>query len=155
MDDSTRSDAIYRFRNGSNCAQAVLSAYFLVLGYDESLAHRMGAGLGGGIGRKQYICGAVNAGAIVLSLVHGNQDRANTVQKETATAIVREFIEEFENEFHTSQCRELVGLDTSTPEGRQQAAAAGISESVCVPCITRVCELVDKKVSIRSNGSIM
>ncbi len=141
------SESLQRFRNGSNCAQAVLATYFRVLGYDENLAHRLGTGLGGGIGRKQYVCGAVNAGAMVLSLVYGNNDSQDKERKEATSLLVRDYMEAFEAEFHTSQCRDLLGLDTSTPEGRQQAADAGLSETVCVACISRVCELVDVHIS--------
>ena len=80
MLSTTQTESLNRFRTGSNCAQAVLSTYFRALGYDENLAHRMSTGLGSGVGRKQYICGAVNAGAIVLSTVYGNEDRANAAQ---------------------------------------------------------------------------
>jgi C_GCAxxG_C_C family probable redox protein len=139
-------ESLQRFRDGSNCAQAVLATYFRVLGYDENLAHRLGAGLGGGIGRKQYVCGAVNAGAMVISLVFGNEDCLDKEHKEATSLLVKEFMEAFEKEFHTSQCRDLLGMDTSTPEGRQKAADAGLYETVCVACITRVCELVDKRV---------
>ncbi len=148
MTSATLSDSLQRFRDGSNCAQAVLATYFRLLGYDESLAHRMGAGLGGGIGRKQYVCGAVNAGAMVLSLIYGNADPKDTERKEATSLLVREYMEAFEREFRTSQCRDLLGMDTSTPEGRKQAAAAGLFDTVCVACITRVCELVDKHVPV-------
>ena len=65
----------------------------------------MGTGLGGGIGRKQYICGAVNAGAIVLSIMYGNEMASQTGKRDKAYQEVREYIIAFEKEFKSSQCR--------------------------------------------------
>ena len=146
MENTNLSEALFRFRNGSNCAQAVLSTYFKALDLDEALAHRMGAGLGGGVGRKQYVCGAVNAGAIVLSAVHGNADRSDVAQKEATTLRVRKYVDEFEEEFGTSQCRGLLGMDTSTPEGRKTASEAGLFDTVCVDCIKKVCLLLEEEI---------
>ncbi|HTX19374.1 MAG TPA: C-GCAxxG-C-C family protein [Bacteroidota bacterium] len=147
----TQSEAQNRFRTGSNCAQAVLSTYFQALGYDENLAHRIGAGLGSGIGRKQYVCGAVSAGAIVLSGVFGNEDRTNTAQKDAATERVRGFVDRFEEEFHTSQCRDLIKMDISTADGRRQAREAGAFQTVCLSCIAKVCALLDKEIESSAN----
>lgn len=147
MENANLSEALFRFRNGSNCAQAVLSTYFQALGLDEALAHRIGAGLGGGVGRKQYICGAVNAGAIVLSAIHGNADRSDVAQKEATTLRVRQHVDEFEKDFGTSQCRTLLGIDTSTPEGRKSASEAGLFDTVCVDCIKKVCSLLENEIS--------
>lgn len=63
------------FRCGLNCGECVLKA-FLDLGLTNyppetvALASGMGAGMGG-TGR---VCGAVNAGMLVLSAMHGRQD---------------------------------------------------------------------------------
>jgi C_GCAxxG_C_C family probable redox protein len=152
MDSSNLLETLFRLRNGSNCAQAILSIYFCSLGYYQGLAHRIGAGLAGGLGRKQYICGAVNAGAIVLSAAYGNEDRTNTVRKDETMATVRAYIEEFEKEFRSSQCRELLGVDTNTPEGRRVAAEARLSETICLACITKVCALLDYSIGSRTHA---
>jgi C_GCAxxG_C_C family probable redox protein len=143
VENRNLSEALMRFRSGSNCAQSVLSVYFGVLGFDESLGYRMGAGLGGGVGRKQYLCGAVNAGAIILSARFGNADRSNAAQKESTVQCVREFVNEFEKEFNTSQCRQILGADISSPDGRKKTAEAGLFDTLCVECITKVCTLLE------------
>ncbi len=148
MHDSTVSDCVFRFKNGSNCAQAVLTTYFSRLGLDENLAHRMGAGLGTGIGRMQYVCGAVNAGALVLSAVYGNKTPEDSAGKEFALRKVSDFINDFEREFRSSQCRELTGMDLSTPDGRDRAKAAGVFDTICVSCLEKVCSHLDADLKI-------
>ena len=75
---------LLKFKSGSNCAQSVLSTYLPTVGIPEPIAHKMGAGLGSGVGRKQYICGALNAGAIVLSAQMGNEKADDAVRKDMA-----------------------------------------------------------------------
>ena len=47
------------FETGCNCAQAVLCAYPELL--PRETAMKLGASLGGGIGRLREVCGAVSA----------------------------------------------------------------------------------------------
>jgi C_GCAxxG_C_C family probable redox protein len=139
-------EALKRFQSGSNCAQSVLSVYLPAVGIPEPIAHKIGAGLGGGVGRKQYLCGALNAGAIVLSAKLGNESGDDTAGQEAASARVREFVNQFEATFKSSQCRDLLGIDISTPEGRQKAAESGVHRSVCDECLRHVCAMLDGEI---------
>jgi C_GCAxxG_C_C family probable redox protein len=134
---------IDRFKNGSNCAQAVLSTYALAMDCDRNFAHRLGAGLGGGVGRKQYLCGAVAAGAMVLSARYGNNEPSNQQAKELALAKVRGLVDTFEEAIGSSQCLEIIQTDISTPEGRKQASENGIFETLCTDCLKKVCTFLD------------
>ncbi|NTV45766.1 MAG: C_GCAxxG_C_C family protein [Chlorobiales bacterium] len=146
MQASRVSLCIDRFRNGSNCAQSVLSAYADVLGCDEKAAHRMGTGLGAGIGRKQYVCGAVNGGALVLSALYGNEGKDDMQNKEIAMQKVRQYMMDVENEFSTCQCGDIIGVDISTSEGRQHAHETGLFGTVCVSVIKKVCALLEEEL---------
>jgi len=44
-------EAVSSFRQGSNCAQAILATYGTSCGIDRQLALRLAMGLGGGMGR--------------------------------------------------------------------------------------------------------
>jgi len=52
-----RNKALALFDNGYNCAQAILVAFADSGGIEEETAFRIAAGLGGGVGRTQNLCG--------------------------------------------------------------------------------------------------
>lgn len=55
------------FETGCNCAQAVLCAYPELL--PRETAMKLGASLGGGIGRLREVCGAVSAIVLLAGLL--------------------------------------------------------------------------------------
>jgi C_GCAxxG_C_C family probable redox protein len=138
--------ALAYFKAGSNCSQAVLSTYFPLLNLDAKLGHKMGTGLGAGLGRKQYICGAVNAGAIIISLLFGNEESDQQDIKEETYKEVSAYINKFEAEFKSSQCREILGMEIATKSGRKKAMEMNLFATTCVACIRNVCEIVDEKL---------
>ncbi len=144
-------ETLLKFKSGSNCAQSVLSTYLPTLGIPEPIAHKMGAGLGSGVGRKQYICGALNAGAIVLSTQTGNEKGADVVRKDLALERVRQLITGFEKKFKSSQCIDIIGIDISTAEGRKRALDAGVFRDICLPCIEEVCMQLEEELNPGKN----
>jgi C_GCAxxG_C_C family probable redox protein len=146
MNKTQIDEAILKFKSGSNCAQSVLSTYLPTLGIPESIAHKMGTGLGSGVGRKQYICGALNAGAIVLSTQMGNEKGDDVVRKDLTLERVRQLITKFEERFKSSQCIDIIGIDISTAEGRKKALDAGVFRDICLSCIEEVCTQLEEEL---------
>jgi C_GCAxxG_C_C family probable redox protein len=138
--------ALALFKNGSSCSQSVLSTYFPLLGLDARLGHKLGTGLGAGVGRKQYVCGAVNAGAIVLSYLYGGETSDQQDKKEATYKEVGDYINKFEAAFKSSQCMEILGMDISTPGGRKKAHENKLFDTICVSCIRKVCKLLDEAI---------
>ncbi len=62
------------FRDGYNCAQAVLMAFADVTGLEPDTAARLASSFGGGLGRMREVCGAVSGASMVLGLVKGYAD---------------------------------------------------------------------------------
>ena len=148
MNKARIDQAVSKFKSGSNCAQSVLSTYLPTLGIPEPIAHKMGAGLGSGVGRKQYICGALNAGAIVLSTQIGNEKRDDAVRKDLAYERVRHFINRFEEKFKSSQCIDIIGMDISTNEGRKKALEAGVFRDICATCVEQVSRQLEEELNV-------
>ncbi len=148
MDHRGKAEAL--FASGSSCAQAVFAAFAPDFGIDEGSAHRIAAGLGGGFGRKQYLCGAVSGAALVLGLAFGNSEGADGAAKEATYARVHAFISEIEAERGASDCRTLLeGNDTATPAGREAVKQAGLSAKVCRPLVAHVAEKLDSILGAR------
>lgn len=71
MDKNERiSKALELRKQGYSCSQCVLMSCADIAGIDESMAARIGAGLGGGVATGE-ICGVANALAIAAGLKEG------------------------------------------------------------------------------------
>ena len=54
--------AVDNFMQGYGCCQSVVAAFADLYGLDDTMAKRIAAGFGGGVGRMRMMCGAVSAG---------------------------------------------------------------------------------------------
>ena len=124
IDRATRADEL--FRQGYNCAQAVLGAFSDITGFDLDASARMASSFGGGLGRLREVCGAVSAAALVLGIVKGYDSPTDRDAKKRHYALVREFAEKFKAKESTIICRELLTLaglaveEGNDPEQRKE-----------------------------------
>lgn len=81
------------FQENANCAQALLLAFATDEGLTTEQCLRLGAGLGGGIGHKQHVCGAINAGAMIIGLRFGNSTQNDIDAKPKAITLVDEYMD--------------------------------------------------------------
>lgn len=115
-------DALTHFENdGYNCSQSILSTYGVQFGLDQDLALKMASGFGGGMGRLGNTCGAVTGSIMVLGLKYRNRNANDIESKEKTYELVKTFIEEFITKNGSIICRELIGSDLITIEGREKA----------------------------------
>ena len=118
---SHRSIAIEYFKQGFNCAQAVVMAFADVTGVDAKQSARLASSFGGGLGRMREVCGAVSGMAFVLGALYGYDDPKATGASATHYARVQEVAGAFKTENGSIICRELLGEKapvTATPEPR-------------------------------------
>jgi len=113
------------FREGYNCAQAVLISFGDVTGLDEDTAARLASSFGGGLARMREVCGAVSGAAMVLGLVKGYADPTDHSSKKAHYHLVQEFARRFREQNGSIICRELLtGTDHvrgNDPETRTDA----------------------------------
>jgi len=134
-------DAVARFGRGLSCSQAVLAAYAEPLGLDTATAIRVSAGFGGGVGRMAGTCGAVSGVVMVLGLVYGGPDSAS---KERTYERTREFVRRFRERHGSLDCRDLLGCDISTPEGREQSRAQNLHNTRCTAFVRAAAEILEE-----------
>ncbi|MGE4527832.1 MAG: C-GCAxxG-C-C family protein [Rhodospirillaceae bacterium] len=135
-------DALAAFNGGYNCAQAAVAAFCAEHGLDEDLAMRLACGFGGGMGRKQEVCGAVSGAILALGLVHGRGTDGDKARAQATYDKVYALITAFEARHGSCRCRDLLqGLDTSTPEGARAVKERGLRDSVCTQCVRSAVEL--------------
>jgi C_GCAxxG_C_C family probable redox protein len=108
-----------------NCAQTVFSLFAEeTVGIDETTALKISSTFGGGMACGAT-CGAVTGALMVIGMKHGHFHIRPRCKSKTKT-LVRQFNEHFKEQHGALTCKELLGYDTSTPEGADAAHAAGV-----------------------------
>jgi len=131
-------------KSGSSCSQAVFTAFASDLGLDEGIAHRLSGGLGGGMGRLGYSCGAISGGVLALSMIYGSENGADQDAKMKTYEEVCKLFSAMESSHGSSQCRVLLeGADLWNPEDRLAMKAKGLSDKVCNALIADVVRYVE------------
>jgi C_GCAxxG_C_C family probable redox protein len=134
--------AVDKFVEGYNCAQSVVFAFHDECGLGEDEALRISGGFGGGMGRKQEVCGAVTGGIMILGLRRERAVRGSPVTEDLHRA-TREFMEGFAARHGSYLCRDLLsGHDLSTAEGYRRVMEAGLFAKVCKECVRSAAELL-------------
>lgn len=94
---------------------------------------------GGGMGRQGYVCGAAVGGLMVLGLRYGFTEPQ---EKLRSYEIASEFLKRFGADNGAINCRDLLGVDISTPQAAQRAKEDGIFSRVCPIAIQHAVEIV-------------
>lgn len=134
--------ALETFHNNFNCAQSVFSAFSEDYDLPRELALKISSGLGGGV-RCGEVCGAATGAVLVIGLscghyVQGDLDSKEYVGKETS-----EFMKRFKEKGGSCICRELLGIDISTPENRTKAKEMGLFNTVCNELLKNSVEILE------------
>jgi C_GCAxxG_C_C family probable redox protein len=82
--------------------------------------------------RRAELCGAVAGALMVIGLAHGRTKADDEAAKELTYDLSDEFIAEFAARKGSTICRELLGVDISTPEGLAEAKARNVDSEICV-----------------------
>ena len=114
------------FRQGFNCSQSVFAACADLYGIkDKTLALRLSASFGGGIGRMRQTCGAACGMFMLAGLENGSAVEGDTEGKKRNYALVQELANQFKAENSSLICSELLGIapkpQEPTPEARTEA----------------------------------
>ena len=112
--------AKHYFEQKFHCSQAVLVAFAEELGLSEEQALKLGACFGGGM-CKGEVCGACTGALMVLGLKYGQADVADLESRKKTNDITVEFLDLFKKENGSYICKELLGCDLSTAQGKQYA----------------------------------
>ena len=129
-----------------NCAQAVFSTYAAELGLERDQALKVASAFGGGMGRMGGTCGAITGAYMAISLKYGMVDPADQAAKEKTYAVVQAFAQQFKERFGGLDCRDLLGVDLSTPEGFAFAREQGLFTQRCALFIEAATEILDERL---------
>ena len=101
------------------------------LGIENEIIPRIATAFGGGIAGRGDVCGAVVGSVMAIGLRYGREEPWQSRDK--AYALTQEFCQRFQEEMGHLCCRELTGMDLSTPEGVQAYWNSDVPLRVCLP----------------------
>lgn len=109
--ESRAQRAVELFKQGYNCSQAVFTSCADLYGItDESLALRLSASFGGGMGRMRLVCGAASGMFMLAGLHNGSATPHDNEGKMANYAFVQQLAGEFKGQYGSLICAELLGL---------------------------------------------
>jgi C_GCAxxG_C_C family probable redox protein len=100
-------------------------------GLDKQTALKISCPFGGGMALMGNTCGAVTGALMVISLKHGKARQGDDDAKVKTYALTREFVKRFKAKHGTITCRELLGCDIGTEEGKRFFDEHKYEEKLC------------------------
>ena len=110
----------------------------------EETALKIACGLGGGMGRKEEVCGAVTGGILVLGMRHGRGSKDDRSAMQLTYLKTRELMDQFAKKHGTFICRKLLnGCELTTEEGQKYFKENDLLKKICTPCVQTVVEILE------------
>ena len=121
----------------------MLQAYY---GLEDDSLWQLATGLGAGISRRGFTCGALTGAVLACGLATAQQ-RGSTKEdrrglREETYSRAQELTRRFEARFGTVECRAMTGCDFLTPEGQADFRKNRGMELVCRPSVRLAVETV-------------
>jgi len=135
--------AVETFRGGINCTQAILSAWGSRHGLDRDTAMKIGGAFGSGMNMGET-CGAVTGALMVIGLRHARVSSAGFLSRDRTEKETLEFIERFKMRNGTVSCKELLGCDLGTPQGRATAKRDKSFKTRCPKFVRDAAEILEE-----------
>lgn len=102
--------AVDNFMAGYGCCQSVVAAFSDLYGLDETLAKRIAAGFGGGVGRMRMMCGAVSGIVMLVGLDCGQTEGNDLEGKSACYKVVQDLLAKSKEENGSLICAEILGI---------------------------------------------
>ena len=108
--DARVARAVDNFMAGYGCAQSVVTAFADLYDLDETMAKRIAAGFGGGVGRMRMMCGAVSAIVMLVGLDCGQTEGNDREGKSACYKVVQELLAKSKAQNGSLICAEILGI---------------------------------------------
>jgi C_GCAxxG_C_C family probable redox protein len=115
------------FRSGFFCAESVLLAIAESQGIQSDLIPKIATGFCSGISCTGGMCGAVSGAMMGINLVAGRNSPAESL--EVSYTLTQKLISNFERQYGSINCRQLIGCDLATEAGQRYFIENHLMES--------------------------
>ena len=116
--------AVENFMAGYGCCQSVVAAFADLYGLDDTLAKKIAAGFGGGVGRMRMMCGAVSGIVMLVGLDCGQTEGSDREGKSACYKVVQDLLAKSKEENGSIICAEILGL-----KGHEKAASSYVASA--------------------------
>ena len=111
------------------------------LGIKDSILPKLATGFGGGIGRKGSLCGAFTGSIMAIGMKMGRTDPNDKEGAAKVYSKCREFWSQFEKEFGSNLCYDIIGVHLDNEEERQKWLASGGTEK-CSKVVEKTAQML-------------
>lgn len=130
------------FAEKYHCSQAVLGAFTEELGMTEKQALKLGGCFGGGM-CKGEVCGACTGALMALGLKYGQSEIDDVDSRVKANTVAVQFLDAFAKENGSYLCKELLGCDLSTKQGKEYALQNNLFTEFCPKMVTSAVKIAE------------
>jgi len=134
---------VRRFLDGASCAQAVFSTFTEDQGLDPEIRLRLASAFGSGARLSDGTCGALVGALLVLGLREGFSSPRDVEGRRTLHGLAGRLSSAFAERHGSILCREVIGFDLGTEQGRAAAHQARARTLRCVEVVRTTAELLD------------
>jgi C_GCAxxG_C_C family probable redox protein len=101
---------------------------------------------GAGMARTGETCGAITGALMVIGLKHAKTRKGDDDSRERTYALAKEFMVQFKARNARLLCRELLGVDVSTPEGLAAVRERDLFRTLCPKFVKDAGEILEELV---------
>ncbi len=134
------------FKNGCNCAQAVVGAYCDLFGIPAETGMIVSEAFGGGMGRMRLTCGAVSGMFMLAGMKYSSGTKNDMEARKRVYATVQEMAKAFQEKNGSIICADLLGLNLPSDGGAVPTPRTSefYKKRPCVECVGDCAMLVEK-----------
>lgn len=131
------------FSQKYHCSQAVFATFSEELGLSEKQALKIGGCFGGGM-CKGEVCGACAGALMALGLKYGQCEIEDLESRSKTNDVAIQFLDAFREENGSYLCKELLGCDLSTKEGKEYAVEHNLFTEFCPKMVVSATKIVEE-----------
>ena len=136
--------------NYYGCAESALVALQTIFGLPDPDDSSAAMALNGGVAYSGGMCGAITGVAMAVGRLAELRIIDHREAKRTARRLTQQLIAEFENEFKSSDCRDLIDYEIAIPAEHDAFIASSVWRTTCMRqiefSVERLAPLADEQV---------
>ncbi|MCI8271305.1 MAG: C_GCAxxG_C_C family protein [Erysipelotrichaceae bacterium] len=133
--ESKKEQAVFNFKHGHNCAQAVICAYSEDFHVDKETAYRLAEGFGSGIPGQSTICGAASGMVMCAGLKNCEKMDVEHTTKKITYPCVESMLAAFQERIGNLECKHLLQQDDELIDGKR---------AKCISYVSCACDIIEE-----------
>ena len=149
MANTKTENSVNLFLGGCNCAQAIVKGFSELTENETELLMKVAQPFGGGIARTGTLCGAVSGALMTIGVKYSNPDLPES--KALVQTLSAKFLTAFKEANSALNCKDLLGYDIGTEEGKKSISELNLREKICKNLIFSSAEILNSIIAEQEN----